>query len=116
MKKLTKNNRIKAMDKGFKRIASITNKTLKNLNIDRFDYETVFNKIDSELSNNNAIEALQKLDYIKIDTVRSKDFIDTNGVYHDLKGKTYVNGNILIHDYESTNEYGYAMNVYMLNI
>lgn len=105
MQKLTRKERINAMNKGFKRLA-----WLRKDRIGNDSNEDILDKIALELRSEKALIFLKNKDWEKIENVRSRDFIDTKGVYHDLKGKTYMKENLLIHDY------GFCVNVYLIDV
>ena len=93
MKKLTRQERVDSLlHNGFYRCGYINSDNIEK-------YVLHSSGLTDQLTEEFADSVRKGRKLIRIAEVRSKDFIDSDGVYYDYKGKTYQYGQFLIHIY-----------------
>ena len=107
MDKITRKQRIELMQNGFYKCGytHITNVKECDERLARLQ-EQLTEEFETAVRANNT--------RLTIDKVRSKDFIDNEGCFYDLKGQTFQHGQFLIHVYSYDNYQGGTASVSLL--
>lgn len=92
MKKLTRKERLKALENGFYRCGYVTREDIENYVLDSLH-------LQDQLTESLADMVRANNEKISIAKIRSNDFIDSEDCICDFRGSTYQYGEFIIHIY-----------------